>query len=421
MKSRKALLWLPALLLSTNVAFADAIDDHVAMLDRLAISGSIRASHWSSSMDFDQRKGLAAGALWLKAAPRLGDNASLQFEGWTAGDRDQTDTRRYNRVREGYFNLTVGDTDFRFGKQIITWGRADKLNPTDNLTPRDYTLFVADDADQRSGSYAAQATVNVGGYALSGIWLPQFRPNILPTPSLPGVTFRESIEQRQGGAVKLERTGDAVDWSLSYYSGLDLNPDIAIDAIGMNGVNLRLDHHRVQVVGADAATVVGRYALRAEAAYTRTPDRDGQDPLLRNSMFHLVAGGDRTFFEYLNINLQYYARIVQHFVDPASINDSALRSIAIQESLLTNQYASFQQGLTFRVSDKWLDETLEGEVSGMAAFARRDYVLKPKLVYAFDDSWKGSLGAVLYRGVADSYYGRLKDLSTIYIELKYSF
>ncbi len=421
MKLRHMLPGLAALMLVAHAVGAEESVDGPSFAERLAVSGSVRASHWSSSMSMDQRHDIGAGALWLKAMPRFGDNASAVFEGWTMGDQDLRDTQRHNRVREAYVNLSAGSADLRVGKQIVSWGRADKLNPTDNLTPRDYTSLVVEDDDQRGGSYAAKASYNFSDWSLTGIWLPQFRPNVLPVPSTPGVNFRENIVQRQGGALKLEQTGNAVDWSLSYYNGLDLNPDIGIDSVGSGGVNLRLDHHRVQVLGADAATVVGRYALRAELAYTRTADRDGQDPLLRNPMFHLVAGGDRTFFEYLNVNLQYYVRYVEHYLDASSISDVALRSIALQEALLTNQYARVQQGITFRISDKWLDETLEGEIAGIASFTRRDYVLKPKLVYSTNDAWKGSLGANLFRGEENSFYGRLKDNSTVFVELKYSF
>ena len=61
-------------------------------------------------------------------------------------------------IREAYLDLSHGPLDLRIGKQIIAWGRADRINPTDNLTPRDYTLLVPDDDDQRLGTPAVKAT-----------------------------------------------------------------------------------------------------------------------------------------------------------------------------------------------------------------------------------------------------------------------
>ena len=391
------------------------------VIQTLGISGSVRVSDWSSSMNLDGKDDLAVGALWLKAEPRLGKNASLVLEGWLMNEAATRGNGRQGKLREGYLNLGVGDADFRIGRQIIVWGRADKFNPTDNLSPRDFTLLVPEDDDQRIGAYAAKATYNFRDWSLTGFWLPEFRPNVLPLPHTPGLSFSERIPHGQGSGIKIEQSGKAIDWSLTYYNGLDLTPDISVASSGSNGLNLQLDHHRIHVIGADAATVVGKYGLRAEAAYTSTEDTDGRDPFVKNPFFYLVAGGDRTFFEYFNINLQYYVRHVTDYQDPRKQPNPLLRTVAIQEAVINNQFDRFQHGMTFRISDKWLHETLEGEIAGIASFTKRDFVLKPKLVYSFNDHWKGTLGANLFRGEDNTFYGRLHDNSAVFVEIRYSF
>ncbi len=47
-------------------------------------------------------------------------------------DLGEFDTRV--KLREAYVNAYIGPLDLRFGKQIIVWGRADGINPTNNLT-----------------------------------------------------------------------------------------------------------------------------------------------------------------------------------------------------------------------------------------------------------------------------------------------
>jgi hypothetical protein len=42
----------------------------------------------------------------------------------------------------------------RIGEQIIAWGRADGINPTDNLTPRDFVVLLPPEEDQRFGTTA---------------------------------------------------------------------------------------------------------------------------------------------------------------------------------------------------------------------------------------------------------------------------
>ena len=391
------------------------------IVQSLAISGSARAAYWSSSMNLDGKNNLPVGALWLKAEPRLSEDAAMVVEGWVMNDDAIRGGGRQGRLREGYLSASLGDADFRIGKQLVIWGRADRLNPTDNISPRDYTLPVAEDDDQRLGAYAAKAVYNFKDWSLTGLWAPKFAPNVLPLPHTPGLNFGERVPDAQQGGIKIEQTGKTIDWSMSYYHGLDLNPDISVATSGGNGVNLQLNHNRLRVFGTDAATVLGRYSLRAEAAYTLTEDQEGGNPFVKNPFFYLVAGGDRSFFEYLNINLQYYFRQVTRYQNPLDQPDPLLRTVAIQEAVVNNQFERVQHGLTFRISNKWLNETLEGEIAGIASLTRPDYVIKPKLVYAFNDHWKGSLGLNLFRGENTGFYGRLRDNSAVFAEIKYGF
>lgn len=392
----------------------------------LNISGSLRGNYWSVSNNPTGRNDLGVTEFWLKAAPHLGDNATLMLEGWARTPNALRSATTQGMLREGYVGFSSGAADFRIGKQIIAWGRADQLNPTDNLSPRDNTLFIPEPDDQRHGTVAAKGTYNFAdnssgnfsGLAATAIWLPRFRPNTQPIAPAAGFVFNESIPGGNQFALKLEQTGQAVDWSLSYFHGFDLDPDIAVLP---GALNLSLQHHRIRVLGADAATVIGRYGLRTEAAYTWTEDAAGIDPFVKNPFFYGVVGADRTFFEYLNINLQYFMRQISGFSDPNTIADPLTRTIAIQQSILSNQQDRFQQGMSLRISDKWLNETLEAELAAIYNFTRRDYLLRPKLGYAFNDHWKGSAGATLFRGNDSTFFGLLQDRSAMFGDLRYSF
>ena len=78
----------------------------------------------------------------------------------------------------------------------------------------------------------------------------------------------------------------------------------------------------------------GRFGLRAEAAYTWTEDATGLDPFVKNPFFYGVAGADRTFLEYLNINLQYFVRQVSNYSDPNAIADPIARTVALQQAVI---------------------------------------------------------------------------------------
>ncbi len=417
-------------LLGTTSVFAaelpDGINTNVLrnLLQQAPVSGSIRGSYWSSSRTLDDREHLAVATLWLKATPKLGSNASLLVEGWVINQQLFREEETDGALREAYLDVSLGPVDLRVGKQIIAWGRADRINPTDNLTPRDFTLLVSEDDDQRLGPFAIKTTYYIGGFSLTGVWLPHFESDTIPLRQPPPLfTLREREPDETVGqwALKIEQTGKRVDWSFSYFDGFDPFPDLGIGQVSTARVDVLLRNHRIHVIGADAATTIGRYGLRGEMAYTFTEDAGGRNPEVKNPFFFLVVGGDRTFFEYLNINLQYIVRVVVNFRSPFQIQDFIQRNVAIQQAVQTNQLDRVQHGISLRLSHKWWNETLEGEVVGVFAITRGGYVIRPKVTYALTDRWKGVIGADIFRGPRPSFFDNLRDNSTAYAELRWSF
>lgn len=384
------------------------------------MTGSVRAGWWSGSRALDDETGLSGAALWVKAEPRIGQGVAAVLEAWVRDEDLSKSGRSKSKIREAYAGVSRGAVDVRLGKQIIVWGRADQINPTDNLTPRDFTLLVPETGDDRFGTLAALAVYRRSDYSFSATWLPRFRPNVVPIVVPAGSTLREKVpDDAKQLALKLDRSGGAgVDWSVSWFSGFDLNPTFGIDPNAPTG-GLLARHPRIRVVGADFAIPVGRFGLRGEAAYTWTEDRDGSDPLKKNPFFFGVFGVERTFFDYLNVNVQYYAYSVYRYRDPRSVADLQLRQLAVSQAILHHQLDHYEHGVAIRVANKWWNETLEAEIAVLASLDRKDYAVKPKLVYAFNDRLKGTLGADILRGSEDAVFGRLRKNSTVYAEIRY--
>jgi len=394
------------------------------LVDAVGLSGSLRGGYWSSTRTLDDKSDLGTAALWLRAAPRLGANLSLFAEGWVRSQDLFGDVDPEGVLREAYLGLRYGPVDVRAGKQIIVWGRADRINPTDVVTPRDFTLLVPDDEDQRFGTTAIRATYFLRGLALTGIWLLDFEPSVVPLRKPPPplqIRDREPDGQMAQGAVRLEQTGSRIDWALSYFDGLDTIPDLALEAAGSGGPELVLRSHRVRVVGIDAATAVGPYSLRGEAAYTFTEDENGTDPGIKNPFLFVVVGGDRTFLERLNVNFQYVLRIVMRYHSPLDITDPLTRDVAVQAALLDNQLDRIQHSFSLRVSHRWLQDTLEAELATIVTVDRFGWVLRPRVTYALTDRWRLTVGGDLFGGERLSFFGNLRDNSAAFAELRWSF
>ena len=380
--------------------------DSESIFARLGVTGAVRAGYWSSSRNLDAEDHLGAGMLWLKTSRRLSSRVSFLAEGWTSlrGPLEGRDTA--GELREAYVDLRLGRLDVRAGRQILAWGRADGVNPTDNLSGQNLTLLVPDDVDRRLGTTAVRASYYLGDVSLTGVWLPEFRAHEFSLPAPPGVWFVRDAPRWPGNqwALRAEQTGRTVDWSVSYFKGRDTSPDLDVGAGA-----IRLSHHRLRVLGGDMAANLGRFGLRAEAAYVRTEDTDGLDPSVKNPFVFVVAGADRTFGGLLNVNAQYLFRYV--------LKDSEVGLNAI----LNSQTRQAQHGASFRVGYKWLHETLEAELAAAGYAAPSGAGVRPKVTYALTDHWKVIGGAEIMRGETASLFGLMRQNSTVFSELRWSF
>lgn len=391
--------------------------------EELTFGGSLRGAYWTSSRNLDHREHLPVAALWLHGRWNPDPVASVVVDGWVRNDDLFHEEATAGKLREGYLDLRAGPVDVRLGKQIIAWGRADRINPTDTLTPRDFTLLVPEDGDQRFGATGIKATGQRAGFVVTGVVLPIFEPHVIPLRRPPpGATLRERNPDDPvlQGAVKIEQSGGPVDWSVSYFDGYDLYPDLQLAGIRATGLDLVLTHHRVRVVGIDAATPVGPYTVRGEAAYTFTEHARRGDQI-KSPFFFMVIGGDRTLPGAVYVNLQYVLRVISDFESPADVEDPVRRALALEQALINDQLDEVKHAIALRVSTTWLHETLRGEMTAIVSPTRGDYALRAKMTYALTDHVKVTAGGDLFGGRTRSVFGRLRDTSTAYLEVRWDF
>jgi hypothetical protein len=413
-----ALLFVVALAPPAWAQEAEPVQSAPGLGERLGLTGTVRAGYWSSSRNLDTEDHLGAGMLWLKSSRRLSNRVSFLAEGWTSlrGPLEGRDTA--GELREAYVDVRFGRLDVRAGRQILAWGRADGVNPTDNLSGQNLTLLVPDDVDRRLGTTAIRASYYLGDVSVTGVWLPEFRAHefSLPAPP-PGVSFRRDAPRWPGDqwALRAEQTGRAVDWSVSYFKGRDTSPDLDVVAGAV-----RLSHHELRVLGGDMTANLGRFGLRAEAAYVRTDDADGRDPFTKNPFVFVVAGADRTFGGLLNVNVQYLFRYVLNH-SPAGLKTGSYADVASQQAILNSQTRQAQHGASVRIGYKWLHETLEGELAAAGYAAPSGAAVRPKITYALTDHWKVIGGAEIMRGETASLFGLMRQNSTMFSELRWGF
>lgn len=387
---------------------------------RLPFDLSVRLGAWSSNRLLDDRTGTLAAGIAAKTTIPLDERISAQFDAYLA-DQSHTANATVARVRDAYLRYENGPLELRAGYQALAWGRADTLNPTDRLTPRDYTLAVPTDDEQRFGAPGLRSAWYFTANDQLSLHVQQFRASKLPTARLDDrLPVRADRQDRTEWAAKYDRSGGAVDWSLSWFEGYDKQRYLVLQPVFGIGVLPVRDFPRIQVLGADFATDLHGFGLRGEIARTRIAD--GAPPAFggKSGGTYGVLGIDRNLADDTNINLQYFFHALDDFRDPATA-DPALRPMLTEFGLANNQIRAHRHGLTLRYAKQKFDSKLTWEIQAMGYLDMRDYALRPRLNYRLDNHFKLHFGVDLFRGASGSYYDSLRRNSTAFVELRWDY
>lgn len=393
-------------------------EDAGSLRDALGLSGTLRAGYFSRAFDFNPAENVASASTWITAQPRriwgVASHVDARFQ-----DQDVMGEPRTSwDLREGYIERAFDDLDVKVGRQIIVWGRADKINPTDVWSVRDLKLLTTDDEDQRLGAVALQASWSIRQVDLIGVWQPEWRAPNFPMPTLPAGLQARTVEPGSAAGqvgLKLDHSGERMDWSVSCARTIDKVPDLVLEAPG----RLDLTYRPSEMIGADVAVPVGHYGLRGELAYSASRDRNIPDAAIKHDNLFLVAGIEHAVGSELNLNAQYLYRHNFGFRDAHPSANTVLERLDRQEDIISNQPARNMHGVSIRIADKFFNETLDGEIGGVVWFGQSGGALRPKLSYAVDDHVTLVVGGQFYLGPKDGFFGQFRTASSAFAEVRW--
>jgi len=350
--------------------------------------------------------------------------------------------------REAYLDLyqfIFKNLDIRIGRQIITWGTADKLNPTSNISPDDLEDIF--NFGEQLGTNAIKASYYWGDVTFTGIFIPIFTPAVLPYGNfsnalstqmdLPdGMTVRDlsdnivlpgtKVSESSQYAFKAAFSLFDYDISLSYYNGRDDLPIAKkvtispIDLAGTVDIKTELFYPKIQVVGGDFAGTIGSIGVWGEGAlfFSEKVELDTFIPtsvgllsektliLDDKPYFKYVLGCDYTFNSGLYLNIQY------------------IHGFMHERGSMLNDY------LVFRFEKKFLNDELKIVPFG-AVLTVNDWndiennyglVLGPfELIYYPSDNVELTLGAYILEGKGSNMFSQIKKNDAIYMKAKVSF
>ncbi|MGB4717730.1 MAG: DUF1302 family protein [Bacillota bacterium] len=231
---------------------------------------------------------------------------------------------------EAFASAYLKDIDITVGKQAISWGTADGINPTSNINPIGFSL--TDSQIKGKPILAAQATYYGDNFDVTGVVVPAFVP--LQLSDLGSLADNEMIDVIKGLTIPLPANDlSSMEWAVkfgTYLSGYDLQASyfhgwedipalvakLSIDPTTMQPkAELEGKYRRVDVVGLAVAGVLGDFGVWAEGAYVvpEKLDLEPSSPLEPSKMalspnepyIQAVIGADHTFDNGIYAQAQY--------------------------------------------------------------------------------------------------------------------
>jgi hypothetical protein len=339
-------------------------------------------------------------------------------------------TRDRLYVDELYGEVVYGKFDLRAGRQIIAWGKTDLVNPTDHLSPRDFTDPLESD-DERIGVFAVRPRVQWGLLQWEAAIVPVFTPSLMPgqrsrwSPPFPRpgqnvgapvvqpafvlAPAREPATTLANMQYATRVSGSVRGWDLSgsYFDGWDDVPHFIAEASlstgGVPTVRITPEHLRKRVAGGDVATVVGPFTLRGEAAHIRPHPRQGPQ------YFQYVLGAERTFGDMMAgggtfVLVQWIQSVLPGEFEPAPLEFDYL----------------FEKAVMARVQHNITSAT-QVVVEGLYERERRGYYLQPVVSHRLGDRVRLYASFDLLDGRQSEFFGLFGDNKRFQFRVRYSF
>lgn len=385
-----------------------------------SLSGELATGVWSSDRLLDDRTGVAVARLDLRFDWSWSGNLRLRADAFMDSAPERLDGRRWNRdLRELYLEARRWPCAPALGQRLVIWGRADGINPTDQVAPTDYLRLAPEAADQRLGSWGLHLDCRAGGGRLRVHLLDRFELSAVPLAAPPGTLFRaDRPRARRSVALRYERLGSGADWSVSFIDGYDLLPTLAIRDATPTALVLGRDATAMRQLGADVALVRGAVAWRGEAALTDYRQRD--DPWTAHRYPHasFIGGAEWALGDLRTFSVQGFWRRRLEAARPA--NGPLTTALQQAQGLVDGDLDANQYGATLRYAQPLFASRGNLNLFAVRTQPRGDWMLRGRVRYALTDALQLTSGFDLLRGPRQSYLGHLRPNSLWFAELGYA-
>jgi len=281
---------LAAVLLFPDIPFAAEVDIHGFLMG----TGSVRAGNIPLKTGEKNN--------WLLGEERLRINLDIESDGSETGAVAKIDFLNDNvagsadiEARELYGEYLADSFEIRAGRQMMTWGVADRLFIND-VFPKNWTAFFAGQPLEylKTGSDAIKLSVFGKAWDIELVGIPFAQTDVVPQSDRfvvfdPGFTVQEPDNRLSNGelAARLHTTLGTMDVALYAFRGYWHQPDK-----GLQGANIIFPHLNNYGLTLQDSILGGVLSLEA-GFYQSADDISGTNPFISNSQYRYLIGYER--------------------------------------------------------------------------------------------------------------------------------
>ena len=369
-------------------------------------------SLWAAALRSETCGDFILGDTYLKGKfQAFYGNSSMYAEGRAGFDAISDES--YYRLSEIYIDYSGDMWGFRAGRQKAAWGKADGIDITNVICPKDYSSVSALFEDESLAVDAVRMGFNRGSVSADFYFIPFFLPASLPqekTAGLSSITLPEKNVRNAEYGLKVSGYFSKCDLSLYGFYGWEDMPFLSY-TLDSEGVQAEASYKRMAMLGADAAVPLGQTVLRLEGAFF--PGRhfqvaaekilSGSESTEGHNNLLALAGLD-WMREGWTFTAQYYCDCI------------------FGRTKNLERTRRFDQGATLSISKSLLAETMELSASCVLNLNDLDSAVELSAEYSLSDSIYLEAGGYIFNeGKEKGTYGEYKDYTSVYLKARYVF
>lgn len=378
---------------------------------------------WRLDRDADEKDAsIAETRLQLDLGKDLGWGI-LKIKGDFLGDLVEEETRAI--LRECNLQFSPSDSiDVKLGRQTLTWGTGDLLFIND-LFPKDWTsFFIGRDSEYlKAPSDAVKASLFFDFVNVDLAYVPIFNNSeyidgsrlsywnsMLGRTAGRDFVFGDHERNRFGNdseyAIRASKNVNGKEIALYGYAGFWKTPE------GLNPQTAKLFYPELSAYGLSIRQPVFGGIGNVEAGYYDSrDDRDGNDPMTRNSEIRFLAGYERELGRDFTGAFQYYLEFMQDYDQYRRVLPPGMRK--------ADEYRHL---FTVRLTKLLMNQNLKLSLFAYYSPSDEDCYLRPNIHYKINDQWAVEGGGNIFAGADDhTFFGQFEDNTNLYAGLRWSF